>query len=90
MDLKCNNSDIIYYVAEEVMKVIVLSSYEFSMRKTLQRIEELTKDKYIQTFVWHVFIYQHLLITFNTAAKKFYKIAMLKLGNHDYFVHEFF
>ena len=51
--------------------------------------KKLTKDEWIQTFVWHVFIHQHLFITFNTTANKSYKIAVLKLTNHQYFVHEF-
>jgi len=51
--------------------------------------KKLTKDECIQTFVWHVLIHQHLFITFNTAANKSYKIAVLKLTNNHYFVHEF-
>lgn len=54
------------------------------------QINELTKDKCIQTFIWHELIDQHLFLSFNTTSKKSHKITMLKLGDDHHLIHELF
>lgn len=49
----------------------------------------ITKQCTGQAIVFHVFIYQQQLVSFNTTSEKLYKIWVLQGRYHPYLIYEF-
>ena len=58
------------------------------MHAIVKFVKLRTKNKAVQTFVWHIFINQHSFIAFNAATYELDKITVLKFGNQHNFIFE--